>query len=143
MLFQSDDGSLRLEITGYELPEDAGGDEEDRNWLLVRATWTGEGGLVVKDTNGCLLAGELEAMTAGLKVLRAGIRDRYDSDFTLPYFALTVTAEGKGYPFYVSFALPNSMDADEAEVRGVLSGGELKALIDELDRLCARYPERK
>jgi len=144
MLFQNESVSLRLDITAYELPEDAGGDPEDRNWLVLRAVYTGEDGQVVKDSNACLLAGELEAMTAGLKVLNAGVKERYDSEFTLPYFTLSAAAEGEGFRFLVTFSLPNSMDlVDDAEVLGTMDKAAMKALIDELDRLRARFPERK
>jgi len=144
MLFQNESVSLRLDITAYELPEDAGGDAEDRNWLVLRAAYTDEDGQVVKDSSACLLAGELEAMTAGLKVLNAGIKERYDSDFTLPYFSLSAAAEGEGFRFLVTFSLPNSMDmVDDVEVLGTMDKAAMKALIDELDRLCARFPERK
>ena len=85
MLFQNEESSLRLEIVNYEFPAD-GGDPagEDRNWLVLRCTWKNEEGEIRKDSNGCLLTYELREMTAGLKVLHAGIRDGYASDFVEP-----------------------------------------------------------
>ena len=82
MLFRNEESSLRLDIVNYEFPPD-GGDptSDDRNWLVLRATWNKEDGDVVKDSNSCLLTHELQSMSAGLKVLKAGIRDVYVSDF--------------------------------------------------------------
>ena len=76
MLFRNEESSLRLDIVNYEFPPD-GGDptSDDRNWLVLRATWNKEDGDVVKDSNSCLLTHELQSMSAGLKVLKAGIRD--------------------------------------------------------------------
>lgn len=82
MLFRNEESSLRLDIVNYGFPPD-GGDptSDDRNWLVLRATWNKEDGDVVKDSNSCLLTHELQSMSAGLKVLKAGIRDVYVSDF--------------------------------------------------------------
>lgn len=43
------------------------------NWLILRATYVDEDGDITKDSNSCLLTYELQEMTAGLKVLDAGI----------------------------------------------------------------------
>ena len=50
MLFRNEESSLRLDIVNYEFPPD-GGDptSDDRNWLVLRATWNKEDGDVVKD----------------------------------------------------------------------------------------------
>mgnify|MGYP001371807683 CR=1 FL=1 len=55
MLFRNEESSLRLDIVNYEFPPD-GGDptSDDRNWLVLRATWNKEDGDVVKDSNSCL-----------------------------------------------------------------------------------------
>ena len=52
MLFRNEESSLRLDIVNYEFPPD-GGDptSDDRNWLVLRATWNKEDGDVVN----CLL----------------------------------------------------------------------------------------
>ena len=52
MLFKNEEASLKLDIVNYEFPPD-GGDptSDDRNWLVLRATWTQEDGNVVKDSN--------------------------------------------------------------------------------------------
>ena len=43
----------------------------------------------------------------------------------------------------VSFFLPNTMDGDDtAEVECVMTRGELKALVEEMDRLCEKFPDR-
>ena len=145
MLFQNEESSLRLEIVNYEFPAD-GGDPagEDRNWLVLRCTWKNEEGEIRKDSNGCLLTYELRDMTAGLKVLHAGIRDGYASDFVEPYFELTTRAEEEdAIRVAVSFFLPNTMDGDDtAEVECVMTRAELKELITELDSLCDKFPER-
>ena len=145
MLFQGENNSLKLDVFNYELPAD-GGDptSDDRNWLILRATYVDEDGDITKDSNSCLLTYELQEMTAGLKVLDAGIRDRYESSFTEPYFTLTAQAEGEGFLMEVSFYLPNTMDGDDtAELECSLTPAELKAVIEDLDKACARLPERK
>ena len=144
MLFQNEETSLKLEITSYEFPADAGAPgSDDRNWLVLRATYTDEEGQVIKDSNSCLLTYELQEMTAGLKVLNAGIRDAYVSDFAEPYFFLRSRAEGEGFRTEVAFAMPNTMeDIDSAEVECLMSKGEMEELIRELDRLGKKFPDR-
>ena len=117
---------------------------EDNNWLVVRATWIDENGGLVKDSNSCLQTFELQSLTAGLKVLKAGIRDHYVSDFQEDaYFSLSARAKGDRFRFHVSFYLPNTMDGDDtAELTGSMTSEELGALIDELDRLCEKFPDR-
>ena len=144
MLFQGEKNSLKLDVFNYELPAD-GGDptSDDRNWLILRATYVDEDGDITKDSNSCLLTYELQEMTAGLKVLDAGIRDRYKSSFTEPYFTLTAQAEGEGFLMEVSFYLPNTMDGDDtAEVTAHFSKADMRALLDELDKLCKKFPDR-
>ena len=143
MLFQNEDSSLQLDIVNYELPAD-GGDptSDDRNWLVLRATWRDDGD-ITKDSNSCLLTYELKEMTAGLKVLNAGIKDSYISAFSEPYFALAADAEGEGFRVWVKFFLPNTMDGnDTAELDCFMSKAEMANLIEELDKLCAKFPDR-
>ena len=134
MLLKSEDASLKLEFVNYEFPEaGAGSDQFDRNWLLLRCTWVDEEGYTHKDSNACLLAQEL-----------AGIKDRYDSDFIEPDFTLSAWAEGENFRVSATFYLPSTMDGDDtAEVDCTLTGPELKAVIEDLDKACARFPERK
>jgi len=144
MLFKNEEASLKLDIVNYEFPAD-GGDptSDDRNWLVLRATWVNEEGQIVKDSNSCLLTYELREMTAGLKVLSAGIKDWYASSFVEPYFELAAQAEEDEFRVDVAFYLPNTMDGeDTAEVTARMTSAELKELIDELDKLCAKYPDR-
>ena len=144
MLFKNEEASLKLDIVNYEFPPD-GGDptSDDRNWLVLRATWTQEDGNVVKDSNSCLLTYELREMTAGLKVLNAGIKSEYASAFVEPYFELAAQADGAGFQVDVSFFLPNTMDGDDtAEMTCAMTKADMTALIDELDKLCAKFPDR-
>ena len=145
MLMTNAATSLKLEFVNYEFPEaGAGSDQFDRNWLLLRCTWVDEEGYTHKDSNACLLAQELAGMNAGLKVLLAGIKDRYDSDFIEPDFTLSAWAEGENFRVSATFYLPSTMDGDDtAEVDCTLTGPELKAVIEDLDKACARFPERK
>ena len=145
MLLKNEDASLKLEFVNYDFPEaGAGSDQFDRNWLLLRCTWVDEEGYTHKDSNACLLAQELAGMNAGLKVLLAGIKDRYDSDFIEPDFTLSAWAEGENFRVSATFYLPSTMDGDDtAEVDCTLTGPELKAVIEDLDKACARFPERK
>ena len=144
MLFKNEEASLKLDIVNYEFPPD-GGDptSDDRNWLVLRATWIQEDGNVVKDSNSCLLTYELREMTAGLKVLNAGIKTEYASDFVEPYFELAAQADGDDFQVDVSFCLPNTMDGDDtAELTCAMTKADMTALIDELDKLCAKFPDR-
>lgn len=144
MLFKNEEASLKLEVMNYELAY-GGGDptSDDRNWLVLRATWINEDGLLIKDSNSCLLTYELQEMTAGLKVVNAGLKDRYESEFQEPYFMLSADAEGDDFRFFVSFTLPNTMeDEDVAELYATMNKAEMKALIDELDMLCKKFPDR-
>ena len=144
MLFQNDDASLRLDVVNYEFPPDGGAaDSDDRNWLVLRCTWVDEEGSVRKDSNSCLLTYELRELAAGLKVLRAGIREEYHSDFVEPYFRLDAWAVDEGFRIQVLFVLPNTMDGDDtAEIECVVTEEQLRALIEELDRLGEKYPDR-
>ena len=144
MLFQGENNSLKLDVFNYELPAD-GGDptSDDRNWLILRATYVDEDGDITKDSNSCLLTYELREMNAGLKVLGAGIKDRYDSAFVEPYFELSAQADGEKFLVDVSFYLPNTMDGeDTAEIEVSMTAEELKALTGELDKLCEKFPDR-
>lgn len=144
MLFRNEEASLKLDIVNYELPADGGApDSDDRNWLVLRCTWVNEDGLILKDSNSCLLTYELQEMTAGLKVVKAGLKQRYESDFTEPYFMLSAEARGETFHFFVSFTLPNTMeDEDVAELYADMTAEEMTALIDELDALCKKFPDR-
>ena len=144
MLFKNEEASLKLDIVNYEFPADGGDpDSDDRNWLVLRATWTQEDGNVLKDSNSCLLTYELREMTAGLKVLNAGIKSEYASAFVEPYFELAAQADGEEFQVDVSFFLPNTMDGDDtAALTCTMTKADMTALIDELDKLCAKYPDR-
>ena len=144
MLFKNEEASLKLDIVNYEFPADGGDpDSDDRNWLVLRATWTQEDGNVLKDSNSCLLTYELREMTAGLKVLNAGIKSEYASAFVEPYFELAAQADGEEFQVDVSFFLPNTMDGDDtAELTCTMTKADMTALIDELDKLCAKFPDR-
>ena len=144
MVFENEDAKLRLEVWNYEFPADGGmPDSDDRNWLVLRGTYT-EDGMVVKDSNSCLLTYELKEMTAGLKVLKAGIRDFYVSSFVEPSFELVAKAAGEGtFQVEVTFAMANTMDLpDGVELQTVMTTEQMEALIDDLDKACARFPER-
>ena len=146
MIFKNEDSSLELEIIRYEFSADEGEPgSDDRNWLVLRGTYTGLDGTVIRDTNSCLLTYELREMTAGLKVLNAGIREAYGSSFVEPYFELEArSGENGSFLVDVSFTMPNTMeDIDTAEVECVLTQAEMAALIRELDALCAKFPDRK
>ena len=144
MLFRNEESSLKLDIVNYELPADGGApDSDDRNWLVLRCTWINEDGRILKDSNSCLLTYELQEMTAGLKVVKAGLKERYESDFSEPYFMLSADAVEDGFRFFVSFTLPNTMeDEDVAELYADMTEEEMAALVAELDGLCKKFPDR-
>lgn len=144
MRFQGEDATLELEVARYEFPADGGAPgSEDRNWLVLKASYQADG-QIIKDTNSCLLTGELQALTAGLKVLAAGVRDEYQSQFSEPWFELFAQRlEEGGYGVDVSFALPNTMeDVDTAEVECILDQAELETMVRELEELCRKFPDR-
>ena len=102
-----------------------------------------EEGNIRKDSNSCLLTYELRELSAGLQVLRAGIRPEYHSDFLEPYFRVDAWAAGEQFRLEVSFVLPNTMDGeDTAEVCCRMTEAELWSLTDELERLSAKFPDR-
>ena len=143
MLFKNDEASLKLDIVNYEFPDGGMPGTSDCNWLVLRGTYR-EGKLLIVDSNSCLTTTELQMMTAGLKILNAGIRNYYQSNFLEPYFELDAAESDKNFKVEVSFAFPNTMeDIDHAELECTMSKAELKALIDELDRLCMKFPSRK
>lgn len=144
MLFKNSESSLKLEIVSYEFPGVFDAPRGERNWLVLRGTYTDEDGRVVRDSGSCLLTSELSEMTAGLKVLKAGIRDRWDSEFSESYFLLSAYADGEDrYVINVSFALLNTLeDIDCADIACVMTTGELGALIGELDAMCKKFPDR-
>jgi len=145
MLFSDDGTSLKLEILRYEFPAGEGQPgSDDCNWLVLRGTYTGEAGRVIVDSSACLLTYELRELTAGLKVLCAGVKDFYESGFVEPDFSLSAAAEEDGFVLDAAFLLPNTMeDIEAAEVECTMTRSELKALIAELDTLCERFPDRK
>ncbi|WP_312942273.1 hypothetical protein [Oscillibacter sp.] len=144
MLFQNEAVSLKLEIVSYEFSSSAGASTEDRNWLVLRATYTHDDGRVIRESSSCLSTGELQALAAGLKVLRSGIRDRWDSEFIEPVFLFSAYKdEEERYRANVSFILQNTMeDIDCADVDCVMNEAGLSALIAELDGLCKKFPQR-
>ncbi len=144
MLFQNETVSLNLEIFSYEFSLSAGASAEDRNWLVLRATYTHDDGRVIRESSSCLSTSELLELTAGLKVLRSGIRDRWDSEFIEPVFLFAAYRDDEGrYIVNASFVLQNTMeDIDCADVDCVMTETELSALIAELDGLCKKFPQR-
>ena len=145
MLFKNKDVSLELHVVNYEFPAGGGDpDSDDRNWLVLRCTWINGEGTIVKDSNSCLLTYELRELAAGLKVMNAGVRDSYASDFVDPYFEVAAQTEGEAFRVDVSFYLPNTMDGDDtAQLEAVMTKAEMKELIAELDGLCEKFPDRE
>ena len=146
MLFKNGESSLKLDIVSYEFPPYGGADgSDDRNWLVMRATWVTEDGDIIKDTNSCILTYELQEMTAGLKVLNAGIKSYYETGFSEPYFSLAAALTDRDtIVMGVSFYMPNTMaDEDTAEIECEMTHEEMKELITELDKYCAKFPDRK
>ena len=144
MLFKNEEASLKLDIINYEFPPDGGEPaSDDRNWLVLRATWINEDGLIIKDSNSCLLTYELQEMTAGLKVVKAGLKQRYESEFLEPYFMLSAEAVEDGFRFFVSFTLPNTLEDEEvAELYAHMTAEEMTTLIEERARLVKKFPDR-
>lgn len=143
--FKNEFAQLDLDIACYEVSERFGiTDSDGRNWLVIRATYR-EDDLLVKDANSCLLTYELKAMVAGLKVVCAGIRNVYESDFSQPYFILNALAKGEDtFTVEVSFTLPNTLEeVDTADLSVEMNLAEFQTLIDQLDAYCVKFPERE
>ena len=141
--FENESIKLDLDVICYEFPDGGTTDSNDGNWLVLRATYE-EDGKIIKDSNSCLMTYELKDLTAGLKVMGAGLRDTYESSFTEPYFLLNAwTKPEGGFGMEVSFTLPNTMESmDVAELEVSMSQEQLKTMVDELDRYCAKFPEK-
>lgn len=140
--FENDQASLELTVGNYELSDPFQAESDERNWLNIRATYR-EDDLLVKDSNCCLLTYELKDIAVGLKVLSAGLKNRYDSDFSEPFFLLQAWKDGDGFSMDVSFALPNTMDeVDVAELRVSMTLEQLKAFIAQVEKEYERFPER-
>lgn len=142
--FENEYAKLDLAIVCYEISDTFRASSDDANWLTIRATFQ-EDELLLKDSNSCLLTYELQAMTAGLKVLGAGLKDSYDSDFSQPYFLLRAwkNQDSDTFSMDVSFTLPNTMDEnDVAELSVQLTAQQLQQMIAQLDIYCAKFPER-
>lgn len=141
MIFQTESECLKVEIVSYESPHERG---EDADWLVLRGTYTADGETAV-DRNACLSTSELRELSAGLKVLAAGIRDSYESDFLSQDFTLSVLREGEdAFRAYVTFAMlcaDVEFDTAELDVRG--DGTLLQDWIRDLDAAAGRFPERK
>ena len=142
MLFQNQEESLKIEAAAYEFPQGTG---EDAQWLVLKGTYTDAEGNVTIDRNSCLTTEELQAMTAGLKVLAAGIRDVYESDFAEPYFELTVERVEDGvYQTGVAFTMLNAPeDWDTAEIELLATESDLKGWIVDLEATEKRFPVRE
>lgn len=140
MLFKNENESLAVEIAGYELPSGTG---EDADWLVLKGTYTADGA-ITKDRGSYLTAGELRELTAGLKVLAAGIKDEYAGEFQAPYFELTVRRTGEdAFRAGVAFTMLNSPeDWDTAEVALTCDTACLKTWIGELERAEKKCPPR-
>ncbi|WP_409968864.1 hypothetical protein RFF05_02530 [Bengtsoniella intestinalis] len=140
--FENDEATLELTVASYELSDTYQADSDEKNWLSIRAMYR-EDDLLIKDSNSCLLTYELKDLAVGLKVLAAGIKDRYDSDFSEPFFLLQAWKEGDGFLMDVSFALPNTMaEVDVAELRIAMTLAEMKSFISQIEKDIERFPER-
>lgn len=143
MLFQNNDASLTLTVTGYEFRDGGIAGTNDNNWLIVKGVYK-EDDLLIVDRTSCLLTEELQEMSTGLKILVAGIKPVYESDFSEPFFIFSAECTGENsYLVSVSFALPNTMeDIDTADLEVTMNGKQLQELIAELDRTAEKFPVR-
>lgn len=141
MIFRNEEESLKIEVVSYEFPQGTG---EDANWLVLKGTYTDGEGNVTIDRNSCLTASELRELTAGLKVMAAGIKDGYESQFMEPYFELTAEkVEEDAYQMGVAFTMLNAPeDWDTVELEFSACGEDLKEWIRELEEWEKRFPER-
>ena len=148
MIFKNDDQTLKLQILGYEFPELSGKGAEydyDANWLVLRGTYTDKEGETRVFTNSCILTYELTALCAELKVLAAGLKQSFVSDFEEPMLLIEADAqENGGFRVKVSFV----MDMDEADLEAEvietqMTAPEIKEWAEEIAELSRRFPEKK
>ena len=139
MVFRNEEESLKVEVAAYEFPD---GVDEDANWLVLKGTYTDSEGNVTIDRNSCLTTSELQELTAGLKVLSAGIKGLYESEFTEPYFELTVEQVGEdAYQAAVAFTMLNAPeDWDTVELELTATKADLKDWIAEVEQAKKRIP---
>ena len=147
MKFVNENRSLTIDVVGYEFPDRSGGGEEydyDANWLILRGVYN-DGTVESSFENSCVLTCELQALSAGLKLLSSGIQEIYQSEFNDPYFELTAEPIGLNrYLVYASFAMLVAEDKwKNFGVECFLSEEEMKALIEDIDSMNRAFPEKK
>ena len=148
MVFTDGEKTLKLQILGYEFPELSGkGPEYDfeANWLVLRGTYTDEEGETAIFTKGCVLTYELTALAAELKVLAAGLKSGFVSDFEEPVLFMEADAAEEGtFRVKISFVMDmDDADLDPESIELTMTSEELKALACEVQELADRYPEKK
>lgn len=147
MKFVNENRSLTIDVVGYEFPDRVGGGEEydyDANWLILRGVYS-DGQVESSFENSCILTCELQALSAGLKLMSAGVQDMYQSEFNDPYFEVTAELIGLNrYLVYASFAMLVAPDKwKNFGVECFLSEEDLKALIADIDSMNRAFPEKK
>ncbi len=148
MIFSGGEKTLKLQVLGYEFPELSGKGPEydfDANWLVLRGTYTNEEGETAIFTRGCVLTYELTALAAELKVVAAGLKSGFRSDFEEPVLFMEVDAAAEGnFLMKVSFVMDlDDADLDAESVEMTVSADELKALAEEVQEFARRFPEKK
>ena len=143
MIFTDGEKTLKLQILGYEFPELSGKGSEysfEANWLVLRGTYTNEDGETAIFTKGCVLTYELTALAAELKVLAAGLKNGFVSDFEEPVLFMEVArlcgedvSPPKSSDLLTSTPLPwilleqqKAPQHEQAELQGLLQEWEKK-----------------
>ncbi len=148
MIFKDGEKTLKLQVLGYEFPELNGKGAEysfEANWLVLRGTYTNEDGETAIFTKGCVLTYELTALAAELKVLAAGLKNGFISDFEEPVLFMEVDAVEEGnFRVKVSFVMDmDDADLEPESIEMTMTAEEVKALAAEVQELADHYPEKK
>lgn len=147
MRFVNKDKQLTLTVSGYEFPEQNGKGEDfnyDANWLVLHGEYA-ENGSVRSFDNPCLLTTELQSISAALKLIIGNVQDSYQSEFTEPYFELTIEAlDATRFMVYASFAMLVSEEKWQSfGVESIMNINEMKALSEDVEQVVKKYPVKE
>lgn len=147
MTFQNDTKSLTLTVSAYEFPDRDGKGEDfdfDANWLVLHGEYR-EGRSLRTFDNSCLLTTELQELIAALKLMIGGVRDSFQSEFTDPYFELSIEAlDLTRFMVYASFSmLVAENEWKNFDVESVVDTDGLKKLLDEAERESKNFPVKE
>lgn len=145
MMYFNGYSKLKINVIGYEYENST--DKDDSNWLIVEIfVENGDGG-TWSSVNPCLTTMEL----AELKGWLSTIRDKKTTSRELDFMEneLRFINEGNGiisvalnYAFHPNWKCYDFDNKDKVILKFHLDDGKLKRLIEQVDELIKRYPEK-